>query len=292
MSMTSIKKIISILLCSILLCGCATEQEVVEEKKKPVEIVELDMEPEMISFVDVYQKEYEIAINPNVTKCIYEKDAFSLSNGRMSYGGQGYTYRLGIDVSKYQGDIDWQKVKADGVEFAFIRLGFRGYGEEGTLNLDDKFEQNLREAAAAGIDVGVYFFAQAINEEEAVEEAEFVLDHLEGYDLQMPIVYDPETIQDDEARTDFVSGEQFAKNTAAFCETIEAAGYKSMFYCNMVWQAYKLELEELSKYPIWYADYERYPQTPYHFEIWQYSDEGTVDGIEGSVDLNIQMIKE
>lgn len=287
----SIKKIISILLCSILLCGCATEQEVVEKEKKPVEIIEPEMEPEMLSFVDVYQKEYEIAINPNVTRCIYEKDAFLLSNGRMSYKGEEYIHRLGIDVSKYQGDIDWKKVKADGVEFAFIRLGFRGYGEEGTLNLDDKFEQNLRGATDAGVDVGVYFFAQAINEEEAIEEAEFVLKHLEGYELQMPIVYDPETIQDDEARTDFVSGEQFSKNTAIFCQTIEKAGYNSMVYCNMVWQAYMLDLEELSEYPIWYADYERYPQTPYHFEVWQYSEEGTVDGIDGNVDLNIQLMK-
>lgn len=248
-------------------------------------------EPINLEFVDAYGEVYQMEVNPNVAPNLYEKDSFLRNGDRMSYGGEDYDYRLGIDVSHYQGDIDWDKVKASGIEFVFVRLGYRGYGEDGTLKLDTNFEQNIQGARAAGLDVGVYFFAQAVNEKEAREEAEFVLDNLLEYDLQMPVVYDPESILHEDARTDDVTGEQFTKNAKAFCETIEASGYDAMIYCNMLWQAFELDLEELSDYPIWYADYEEYPQTPYHFEIWQYSSEGTVDGIQGNVDLNIQMIK-
>ena len=247
--------------------------------------------PAMLEFVDAYGETYQMEVNPKVAANLYDKQEFLHNGNRMSYGGEDYNYRLGIDVSHYQGDIDWQKVKAAGIEFVFVRLGYRGYGEEGVLKLDTNFEKNMKGARAAGLDVGVYFFAQAVNEKEAVEEAEFVLEHLMEYDLQMPVVYDPESILHEEARTDNVTGEQFTKNTKVFCETIEKSGYDAMIYCNMTWQAFQLDLEVLEEYPIWYADYEAYPQTPYHFDIWQYSNEGSVDGIQGNVDLNIQMIK-
>ena len=246
--------------------------------------------PAMLEFVDSFGETYQMEVNSKVAPNLYDNQGFLRNGYRMSYGGEGYSYRLGIDVSHYQGDIDWQKVKAAGIEFVFVRLGYRGYGQDGVLKLDTNFEKNMEGARAAGLDVGVYFFAQAVNETEAVEEAEFVLEHLMEYDLQMPVVYDPESVVHEEARTDNVTGEQFTKNTKVFCETIEKSGYDAMVYCNMTWQAFKLDLEELEEYPIWYADYEEYPQTPYHFEIWQYSNEGTVDGIQGNVDLNIQMI--
>ena len=247
--------------------------------------------PAMLEFVDSYGATYQMEVNSSVAPNLYDNQGFLHNGNRMSYGGEDYSYRLGIDVSHYQGEIDWQKVKAVGIEFVFVRLGYRGYGQEGVLKLDTNFEKNMKGARAAGLDVGVYFFAQAVNETEAIEEAEFVLEHLMEYDLQMPIVYDPESILHEEARTDNVTEEQFTKNTKAFCETIEKSGYDAMIYCNMTWQAFKLDLEELEEYPIWYADYEEYPQTPYHFDIWQYSNEGSVDGIQGNVDLNIQMIK-
>ena len=248
-------------------------------------------EPTVLKFVDAYGESHQMEVNPNVAPNLYDRKAFLRNGNGMSYGKEDYDYRLGIDVSHYQGEIDWEKVKASGIEFVFVRMGFRGYGEDGTLKLDTNFEKNIQGARAAGLDVGVYFFAQAVNEKEAREEAEFVLDNLLEYDLQMPVVYDPESILHEEARTDNVTGEQFTKNAKAFCETIEASGYDAMIYCNMLWRAFELDLEELSDYPIWYADYEEYPQTPYHFDIWQYSSEGTVDGIQGNVDLNIQMIK-
>ena len=127
--------------------------------------------------------------------------------------------------------------------------------------------------------------------EEAKEEADFVLEHLKGQELQMPVVYDPEHILEDEARTDGVTGEQFTQNAKVFCKAIEEAGYDAMIYSNMLWEAYELDLEKLSDYPVWYADYEELPQTPYRFSMWQYSSTGSVPGIDGNVDLDIQFVK-
>ena len=248
-------------------------------------------EPEILHFVDVYQNPYQVEINPNVEKHDYKDEAFVHNGDRLSYeGDSNYTYRLGVDVSEHQGYVDWQALKDSGFEFAFIRLGYRGYGQEGRICLDREFHRNIQNAQAAGFDVGVYFFAQAVNEEEALEEANFVLQNLDGYTLQLPVVYDPESILDDEARTDNVSGEQFTKNTEVFCSAVADAGYDPMIYANMLWEAFELDLEELSEYPLWYADYEPAPQTPYHFRFWQYTNQGQVPGITGNTDLNIEMV--
>jgi GH25 family lysozyme M1 (1,4-beta-N-acetylmuramidase) len=213
-----------------------------------------------------------------------------MENEQTGYEDDAYTSRQGIDVSHHQGEINWEKVKASGIDFAILRIGYRGYGQEGTLNLDQEFNRNIENAQAAGIDVGVYFFAQAINEDEAREEADFVLQNLEGYELQLPVVYDPESILDADARTDEVSGEQFTKNTIAFCEKIKEAGYSPMIYSNMLWEAFEFDMEQLTMYPFWYADYEALPQTPYAYEMWQYSESGQVDGIDGVVDLDVQFL--
>ncbi len=246
---------------------------------------------EILHFVDVYQNPYQVEINPEVKKHDYKDDSF-VHNGRLlTYeGDDNYTSRLGVDVSEHQGYVDWQTLKDNGFSFAFIRLGYRGYGQEGRICLDKEFHRNIQNAQAAGFDVGVYFFAQAINEEEAREEADFVLQNLQGYTLQLPVVYDPESILDDEARTDNVSGEQFTKNTEVFCSAVAEAGYDPMIYANMLWEAFELDLEKLSEYPLWYADYEPAPQTPYHFRFWQYTNVGQVPGITGNADLNIEMI--
>ncbi len=248
-------------------------------------------EPEILHFVDVFGAPYEVEIDSEVERHSYRPECFVHEGDVLSYvGDERYTYRVGIDVSSFQGDIDWAAVKEAGIEFVIIRLGYRGYGQAGTLCLDKKFIQNIEGAQAQGLDVGVYFFAQAVNEEEAIEEAEFVLSYLEGYELQLPVVYDPESILDDTARTDNVTGEQFTLNTLAFCERIEEAGYEAMVYSNMLWEAYKFNLAQLSDYPIWYADYEALPQTPYRFSFWQYTNTGRVAGIIGDVDYNIQLI--
>ena len=240
-----------------------------------------------LDFVDAHGECYTVEINEAVAKNPYDNALFAKTENKISYEDDKYTSRLGVDVSVFQGDIDWEQVKAAGYEFAILRIGYRGYGEDGTLNADEKFEQNLKNARKAGMDVGVYFFSQAVNE----EEADFVLEHLKGQELQMPVVYDPEHILEDEARTDGVTGEQFTQNAKVFCKAIEEAGYDAMIYSNMLWEAYELDLEKLSDYPVWYADYEELPQTPYRFSMWQYSSTGSVPGIDGNVDLDIQFVK-
>lgn len=294
------KRMLLITVFALLLTGCtgsgAKETSGGDNTREVSDLnidaeTESEEEPEILHFVDVYQNPYEVEINPNVKKHNYKSDCFIHNGDLLSYeGDENYTYRLGVDVSEHQGYVDWQQLKDSSFDFAFIRLGYRGYGQEGNIRLDQEFHRNMENAQAAGFDVGVYFFAQAVNEEEAREEADFVLENLKGYTLQLPVVYDPESILDDEARTDNVTGEQFTDNTEVFCTAIEDAGYDPMIYANMLWEAFELDLEQLSEYPLWYADYEPAPQTPYHFDFWQYTNEGHVPGIEGNADLNIQML--
>ena len=288
----------------ILLCGCSRHDALVEEKdhttidtkdstiesEDSIESIEEttdEMEERSMVFRDVYGVEYETMINPRVAKNPYKNDFFIHDGYRLSYGDEEYQTMLGVDVSHHQGAIDWNLVKQDGYDFAIMRIGYRGYGTTGEVCPDRMFEQNYTQARAAGLKVGVYFFAQAINEQEAREEADFVIDRLAGRVLDLPVVYDPESILDDEARTDNVSGEQFTLNTKAFCESIKQAGYEPMIYANMLWEAFELDLEYLAEYPIWYADYESVPQTPYDFKCWQYTNEAIVDGIAGVTDLDI-----
>jgi GH25 family lysozyme M1 (1,4-beta-N-acetylmuramidase) len=277
----------------------SSEEDVAVETEAETQAVEtIAAQPEILEFVDLRGNAYQVEIQPEWETHTYALDGFIHDGDTLSYssGNDSITSKIGVDVSNYQGDIDWEKVKASGYEFAFIRIGFRGYGESGTLNPDKHYKENLHGALDAGLDVGVYFFSQAVSEEESVEEAEYVLSLLDEADisveqLALPVVFDPESILDDEARTDDVTGEQFTKNAAAFCDRIREAGAAPMIYCNMLWEAYKLDLGALSDYPVWYADYEELPQTPYAFEFWQYSESAHVDGISGAVDVDIWMIR-
>ncbi len=246
---------------------------------------------DILHFVDVFGEEYEVEIDRSLPENPYRKECFVNTGGILTYEDENYISELGVDVSHHQGTVDWVKLKEAGVSFAFLRIGYRGYGQAGTLNADREFENNIRGAQEAGIKVGVYFFAQAVNEEEALEEAEYTLKLLGDHTLELPVVYDPESILDAEARTDHVTREQFTANTVAYCERIKEAGLKPMIYSNMLWEAYELNLSELTDYPIWYADYEPLPQTPYHFVCWQYTNEGKIPGITGNADLDILLIQ-
>lgn len=232
-----------------------------------------------------------LPVNRQVAAAPYDKNLFVLDGSRMYYNDARYQTALGIDVSAYQGDIDWQAVAASGVEFAMIRLGFRGYGQEGTINLDAKFQQNLAGARAAGIKVGVYFFSQAITVEEAVEEARFVLEALGGAALEYPVVFDWETISGAKARTDGMDGAVLTDCAVAFCNTVAAAGYTPMVYYGLQLGYLKYDLSRLTAYDVWYPQYgvER-PSMYYNYRIWQYSDKGTVPGIGTRVDMNLALI--
>lgn len=242
-------------------------------------------------FYDAQSKKwYRTEINPEVKKHDYDWDRLENRNGEIKYHDNRYSIRKGIDVSRHNGKINWKKVKKSGITFAFLRVGYRGYGNGG-LYLDEQFQRNIKQAKRAGIDVGVYLFSQAINTKEAREEADLVIHALRGRRLELPVVYDPERIWNTRARTDGVSGEQFTQNTITFCKRIEKAGYQAMIYSNMYWEAFRFDLVKLSEYPVWYADYKKKPQTPYHFSFWQYTANGRVNGISGRVDLNIQFIR-
>ena len=233
-------------------------------------------------------KYHFIPINPNLKQHSYvTEDLAFLSDGSLEYirDGQVISYK-GIDVSKHQGEIDWAKVAADGIEFAFIRVGTRGYGT-GAIVEDAQFEANIKGAISNGIQVGVYFFSQAINEEEAREEAAFVLEKIAPYKVQCPVVIDVEKVSDSEARMNQISLEQRTANTLVFLETVEAAGYEVMLYHNMEMGTLMLDMEKFENYSKWFAYYNKEIYYPYAFDVWQYSDKGKVDGIAGDVDLNI-----
>ena len=278
------------LLAAILLAGGLQVKFAIRERMAIQAEKEAKKETadQTLSFRDASGKDYRVEINPEIETHPYDWSHLSGEGRDKDYtGDKNYRVKKGIDVSAYQGEIDWEKVKADGIDFVFLRLGYRGYAEEGTLNEDEKFEENLKGAKAAGLKVGVYFFSQATMKKEAEEEAAFVKKVLGKTKLDLPVIYDPERISADEARTDDISGKDFTEFALAFCGKIEKAGYEAGIYSNMYWEAFEFDLAQLEAYSIWYADYEDAPQTPYQFTFWQYSEEGTVDGIDGPVDLDL-----
>ena len=169
-------------------------------------------------------------------------------NGELAYKKDGKVIsRKGIDVSKYQGEIDWDKVKADGVEFAIIRIAYRGYGS-GEIVTDEQAVANIKNATKAGVKVGVYFFSQAINEKEAEEEAEYVIDIIEKYKVEYPIVFDMEEINGDTARTDKLTKEEKTDIAIAFCEKVKEEKYTPMVYANIKWFAGYYDMKRLEAY--------------------------------------------
>ena len=209
-------------------------------------------------------------------------------------GDENYTIRRGIDVSEFQGKIDWEKVKKAGYDFVFVRAGHRTM-HSGDLQKDKRAVKNLQRAKKAGLDVGVYIFSQAITEKEARKEAELCLDVIEesGVEITLPIVYDPEIVVEDYyARINYISGEQFTDNTVAFCERIRKAGFTPAIYANCSTETDILDMSRIKDTVIWYADYGSTPESPYDFTFWQYSNLGWVDGIpETETDLNVWFIK-
>ncbi len=193
----------------------------------------------------------------------------------------------GIDVSEYQGNINWDKVKADGVEFAIVRTHYRGYGT-GRLVEDTKASANISGALASGIKVGAYVFSQAITEAEAVEEAQAAIDTLSPYvSGGVPIVIDVERVAGKNPRMDSLTPTERTDVILAFCDKVTEAGYKPMIYFNTEMGALYIENERLEEIPKWYAWYATSLYFPYKYDIWQYKDTGSVSGISGNVDMNI-----
>lgn len=223
----------------------------------------------------------------DVPACSLDMNSLVTRNGYAFYKeNEEITSIAGIDVSEHQGDIDWNAVKNAGIEFAIIRVGYRTYGG-GEITLDTTFEQNLRNADAAGIKTGVYFFSQAIDPEEAIEEADAVIDAIRPYNITYPVIFDWELIIGDSARTDAMTVDNLADACISFCERVKSAGYTPMIYQNKNTTMFKLDLPKLQDYDFWLAEYGDKPTYYYDYQMWQYSSTGKVPGISGEVDMNI-----
>ncbi|MBQ9490628.1 MAG: glycoside hydrolase family 25 protein [Lachnospiraceae bacterium] len=212
----------------------------------------------------------------------------ALENGELQYmqGGVVTSYK-GIDVSKFQGNIDWAKVAEDGVTFAFIRVGYRGYGENGTMMEDPMAKDNLKGANDAGIKTGAYYYTQAITEEEALQEVEAVLDVIRPYRIDCPVVVDVERVSSASGRMNQLDQQTRTKIVKTFCDAIAAAGYRPMIYFNLEMGAVLLDVSQLEEYDKWFAYYNPDLYYPYAYRVWQYSDKGRVSGISGTVDMNL-----
>ncbi len=200
------------------------------------------------------------------------------SDGSLVVGNGAF----GIDVSKWNGTIDWNAVKNSGVNYVIIRCGYRG-SSSGVLVTDPKFAANIKGATAAGIKVGVYFFSQAVNKNEAVEEASMVLELIKGYTISYPVFLDVEASG---GRADKIDTATRTEVIKAFCETIQGAGYTAGVYANKSWLTNKIDTSQLGRYKIWLAQYASAPTYSGRYDMWQYKSTGKVTGISGDVDMN------
>jgi len=218
----------------------------------------------------------------------FTQDDFTTNaDGLPEYTGDAYDTRLGVDVSFYQGEIDWEAVAADGVEFAMIRCGYRG-SESGTIVVDEQFENNIEGALAAGLDVGVYFFSQSTGAIEAAEEANFVLDLISGYDITMPVAFDWEPLEG--SRAEDIDRSELTASAVVFCEMVKDAGYTPCVYLYRYTGYYEYMMERLADYELWVGALGSWPDFYFRHMLWQFSMTGRVEGIDADVDLDYQFI--
>lgn len=228
-----------------------------------------------------------VAINDKLEKNNYDFTSLVNNGGILKYYSDGKNVSFsGIDVSRYQKDIDFGRVKAQDIDFVMIRVGARGY-KNGELTLDEYFETNLKNATDAGLDIGVYFYSQATTVAEAEEEANLVLNAIAEKKIKYPIAFDMEFVDNDTARIDTLSRDEKTQVTAAFVNKIKDAGYRPMIYGNKEWLLKRIDVSKFTSSSIWLAQYEDYPDYPYTYDMWQYSTDGSLFGIDGKVDLDI-----
>ena len=218
------------------------------------------------------------------------EESFSSNDGRIEYTGTDYDVLRGVDVSEHQLDIDWKQVAASGVDYAYIRVGWRGYTEGGLFE-DAYFERNIQGALDAGLHVGVYMFSQAVTVQEAIEEADFVLERIGKYNVTLPVVFDWDKIEAAEARSHGLTMELRTDCARAFCETVKSAGYVPCVYFNRNLGYYGYDLTRLTDYEFWFSlPKSGFPNFYYACDMWQYSFTETVPGIAEPTDMNLWFI--
>lgn len=285
--------ICALLSCTIVISGCSHNEESDNSTEPAATATEqtdttVKTTGDKIHINDSTLGEIWITELEGVSVNNLDNTNFTADNNYKYYNENGKPASTeGIDISSYNGDINWESVKASGIDFAMIRVGGRGYGTEGSLYPDDKAVENINAAKAAGIKVGAYFFSQAITTQEAIEEADYVKSILGDIKLDYPVAYDWEIIKDEEARTDNVTAVQATQCAKAFCERIEELGYTPIIYSPSRELYFKYDLSQLADFDIWYCEYANVPNFYYEFSMWQYSKSGIVNGINGEVDLNI-----
>ena len=303
MNFNTSKKIVVVAIIFIIIfwiVGVQRKKDILKHKeeldKESVVLSDTNQNPEEITIYDIEDGYLKVPFNKEADKHNYDWSKLSKTNGMYKYEDDNYTSKLGIDVSSHQKDINWKKVKEAGIDFVIIRIGYRGYGESGKVTIDSYFEKNYEGARAAGLDVGVYFFSQAITVDEVKEEAEFVFKHLKGKEISYPVVYDLEKIKNEPARTDNLTSEQINDMTLEFCNLVKEKGYTPSVYGNSKTFTTKMALEKFNDIDKWYAGYPEagnydYPFYPYEFNLWQYTETGTLPGVNTQVDINIEFIK-
>lgn len=235
-------------------------------------------------------KEEWVPLNPYLKQNQYDYAGLVYNGGIMKYFENSEQQSFfGVDISKYNNYVDYNKLKKAGVDFVMIRLGARGYGS-GQLVLDDNFQENMKGALDAGLHVGVYFFSQAVTEAEAIEEAELVIASLEDYAITYPVGFDMEYVENDTARVESLTRDELTQMAVTFLNTVQKAGYNTVLYGTKEWLIQKLDLTKLTTYDIWLAQEKDVPDYPYQFTMWQYSKQGKIDGIVGNVDFNISFV--
>ncbi|MCR5746445.1 MAG: glycoside hydrolase family 25 protein [Lachnospiraceae bacterium] len=236
------------------------------------------------------EKPEYVSVNALLPKTQIDEENFSMEKGRLTYnqGGRNVSH-FGIDVSKYNGTISWNRVKNDGVEFALIRVGARGYSS-GSIVLDEKFKEYYNGCSENSIDVGVYFYSQAISTQEAVEEANYCVAALGGKKIKYPVIFDSEKVLNDSYRTENLSSTELTNIFKAFADTVRSYGYTPMVGGTKEQLVKHFDLEDMTDYDVWLLDVGEKTEYPYRYSIRQYADDGKVDGINGKVNYDICMI--
>ncbi|MFV0255563.1 MAG: glycoside hydrolase family 25 protein [Erysipelotrichaceae bacterium] len=312
----SVALVISIIIFSFFYSRLNQKHQELSEKFRDLETEFIDLvenniiipSDDFMSSTNEYQTVIEFAQNYFSDKFVYRgyggikfvdlieglslnkyNDADKMRNidGRLYYRdqSQNFTSSLGIDVSHHQKEIDWQIVKEDGIDWAMIRLGYRGY-MSGEIHLDEQYLNNIMAVNEHNLASGVYFYSAATSTLEAIEEAEFVLDNIEEYEINLPVAFDMEDIGGEQSRTHALSVEEKTEITKAFCDTIIENGYKCLVYGNSKWLMERLNFEEIAEYGIWHAQYSYY-NFPYELLMYQYTSSASVAGVAGNVDLNV-----
>ena len=277
-----------LLVAMLVVCLPYMQQQPTEDPQSVSRHEEAAQEEPMIPEELPQEEEPEETTEPTIPP---EANPYTVKD--FQYDENNYLYCLrqpsykGVDVSAFQGDIDWQQVKDSGIDFAIIRLGYRGYGKAGKMVEDEYVQDNLTEAKEVGLPIGAYFFSQALNIQEVDEEIDFMLEILGDHKLDLPIILDWEIPGVENPRTKNMDARTLTEIQRYFCQKMTEKGYDPMIYFNWHQAKNLYYLSELEDYDFWLAFYQDRMTFPYKVEMWQYTDQGKVPGIPANVDLNV-----